>query len=110
MALDALTRTEPAPSKPRRVAPLDVVGKSRSFLQAQLKRASELGHTLTIEQRSDENFRVLCTCGYSSTRRRTEFLAISAGVHHSAQVVADHGKDGGAPVRVKVHPPVGGVG
>ena len=63
----------------------------REFLKRQALAAAALGHTLSVEQygRGGVKFRAVCSCGYSSTQRRTQALALGAGFHHAGQVAAE---------------------
>jgi hypothetical protein len=55
---------------------------------AQLQRiAARAGHDQLEVFGHPGNFRIRCSCGYQSTRRRTEALAAQAGIHHVHQVV-----------------------
>lgn len=49
-----------------------------------------LGHQTTVHTYgAGTKHRAACTCGYTSTRRRTPALAVEAAVHHLRKVVAE---------------------
>lgn len=50
--------------------------------------AASIGHTLTISPRRVA-FGVTCSCGYSSTKRRTLPLALEAAIHHQEVVIRE---------------------
>ena len=48
--------------------------------------ASVIGHKLTVSPRPGA-FGVTCSCGYSSTKRRTLHLAVETAIHHQEVVI-----------------------
>lgn len=70
---------------------------ARAFLTTRLARVAALGHTLKIEHRPPPadhpewrtKYWAVCTCGYRSTQRATEAMAVSTAVWHAAQVDAE---------------------
>lgn len=48
--------------------------------------ALTLGHALVVQPRRG-SFVAVCSCGYSSTKRRTVRLAIEAAIHHQEVMI-----------------------
>jgi len=69
----------------------------REFLRRQVIAAAQMGHVLDLVEKVPGRFRVVCSCGYSSTNRRSKALAISAGMHHVGQVAGDSSRNGATP-------------
>ena len=71
------------------------VSRMRAYLIAQVERARQEGHELRINEApgrgpgGQDLFFVVCSCGYSSTRRNTRAYALNAAVAHVGQVVGD---------------------
>ena len=68
----------------------------REFLKRQARDAAALGHFLEVEQygQGGVKFRAVCSCGYSSTQRRSQGMALGAGFHHLGQVAGQAQRDG----------------
>lgn len=63
----------------------------------QLRQARELGHTPSLERRdfpdhpgAPPKIRLVCTCGYQSTWRRSEKAALSTIIWHLGKVLGEN--------------------
>ena len=71
------------------------VSRMRAYLIAQVERARQEGHELRINEAPGRGpggrdlFFVVCSCGYSSTRRNTHGLALGAAFAHVGDVTAE---------------------
>lgn len=76
------------------------MSKPRRFLVEQALRAEQLGHKLGVETRAGAGpggrdlFWATCTCGYKSTRRNTQAMALGAAFHHIGVVERVHQANG----------------
>ena len=76
----------------------------REFLKRQARQAAALGHFLEVGERvpgRKGSWVASCTCGWRSSDRRTQGVALGAGFHHLGQVAADAPKNGKVPRSVR---------
>lgn len=84
----------------------------REFLVRQAQIAAQLGHELEVYHRRPErpSWRARCSCGWESTDRRTQAVALGAGFHHAGLVVGASRRDGATtPVVARDTPKIVGV-
>lgn len=65
----------------------------RDFLIRQVALAAQLGHKLDVEPRG-QRWRAVCSCGYESTGRTSQALALAAAVHHAGGVAGEATRNG----------------
>lgn len=77
------------------------MARGREWLIARIKEAEALGHTIGVQRRDPPpehpdgrvKFWAVCSCGYSSTVRATEAVAVSTAVWHLGQVTGEASRE-----------------
>lgn len=67
----------------------------RDTLVRLARQGEALGHVIRILEPVPGKFRAACSCGYSSTNRRAQALALGAGFHHLGLVAGEVSRNGG---------------